>query len=50
MRGIDRNTDDFTERLLAEKESDLIRLAKTNEALREVNARLVEQNRKLKEG
>lgn len=50
MRHIDRNTDYFTERLLAEKEADLIRLAKINEALREVNARLVEENRKLKEG
>lgn len=40
----------FTERLLAEKEADFIRIAKINEALREVNARLAEENRKLKEG
>lgn len=50
MCDIDRNTDYFTERLLAEKEADLLRLAKINEALREVNARLAEENRKLKEG
>lgn len=50
MCDIDRNTDYFTERLLAEKEADLLRLARINAALREANARLAEENRKLKEG
>lgn len=37
-------------KLLAEKEMDLVRLGRINDSLREANARLAEENRKLKEG
>lgn len=49
MCDVERNTDYFTERLLAEKEADLIRLSRLNEILRLANVKLMEENRELKQ-
>lgn len=48
MCDVERNTDYFTERLLAEKEADLVRLSRLNEMLRMANVQLTEENRELK--
>lgn len=48
MCDIERNTDYFTERLLAEKEADLVRLSRLNEMLRMANIHLAEENQELK--